>query len=336
MSLFAPSLNYIWKSVANLGLDPQRLFEECGIDPSLRLDVTARISSKQIDELLWRAREQSHEDAFVFRLATHMHPSYMGALGYAWMTSATLRKAFERLSRHTAMVWDELRVLLEDRDDGFHVIFESDEQGQHDPALRERGKLAIAVQLCRMNYGEGFNPTCVRLQQARPPNAPAHYEFFRCELVFGAGVSELVLPTAVADEELPGFNPQLVHTFDELIIDYLRQRERSDIVGRVRGAIFKELPSGEVSMEKTASMLHMSARNLARKLADEGESFKSLLSSVRQELAEKYIRDRSLTLTDISFLLGFSELSSFSRAYGSWAGQSPSAHRRSLFTHDAG
>lgn len=335
MSLYAPSLNYIWKSFTDLGLDTQRLFEEAGIDPSLRLDVTARVSAQQVDELLWHARQQSNDDAFVFKLAAHLHPSYLGALGYAWMTSATLRKAFERLSRHTAMVWEELRVRLEDRDDAFHVIFESDETGQHDPAMRELGKLAMAVQLCRMNYGEGFNPTCVRFQQAQPANAPAHYEFFRCELFFDEAVSELEMPIAVADEELPGFNPQLVHTFDELIIDYLRQRDLSDIVGRTRAAIFEELPSGEISLDKTAKMLHMSRRSLGRKLAEEGELFKNLLAAVRRELAEKYIRDRSLTLTDICFLLGFSESSSFSRAYRSWSGQSPSAHRGELFTHTA-
>ena len=52
MSLLAPSLNYIWKAASDFGLDPKRLFEEAGIDPSLRLDVTARVSAEGVDELL--------------------------------------------------------------------------------------------------------------------------------------------------------------------------------------------------------------------------------------------------------------------------------------------
>jgi AraC-like DNA-binding protein len=331
MSLYAPSLNYLWKVVSDFGLDPAPLFEAAGIDATLRHDVTARVSVHQLDELVWRAKQQSSDDAFAFKLAQHLHPSYLGALGYAWMTSATLRKAFERLSRHTALVYDELRVPLEERDDEFHVRIESNESGLHDPALRERGKMAIAVQLCRMVCGEQFNPTRISFRHPVPPNAHAYYEFFRCHLDFDAEATELVMPIALADEELPGFNPQLVHTFDELIIEYLRQRDRADIVGRVRGAIFEELPSGEVSLEKTAAMLNVSSRNLARKLANEGTSFKALLNQVRRELAEKYIRDRSLTLTEISFLLGFAEISSFSRAYKGWSGSSPSAHRDALF-----
>jgi AraC-like DNA-binding protein len=333
MSLFAPSLNYLWKVISNFGLDPKPLFEQAGIDLGLRLDVSARVSARQLDEIVWHAKRQSNDDAFAFKLAAQLHPSYLGALGYAWMTSATLRKAFERLSRHTALVYDELRVPLEDRDGEFHVIIESNETGLHDPALRERGKMAIAVQLCRMVYGDTFNPTRIGFRHPLPANVHAYYEFFRCQLDFDSERTELVMPIAVADEELPGFNPQLVHKFDELIIDYLRQREHSDVVGRVRGAIFEELPSGEVSLDKTAAMLHMSSRNLARKLAEQGHSFKGLLNEVRRELAEKYIRDRSLALTEISFLLGFSEMSSFSRAYKGWSGSSPSAHRESLLTH---
>ena len=333
MSLFGPSLNYLWKVISDLGLDPQSLFTKAGIESSLRLDISTRISAKQMDDLVWHAQQQSKDDAFAFKLAAHLHPSYLGPLGYAWMTSATLRKAFQRLSRHAALVYDELRVLREERDGEFHVIIESNESGLHDPALREHDKMAIAVQLCRLVYGDSFSPTRVCFRYPTATDGAAYYEFFRCELDFEAKVTELVMPVEVADEDLPGFNPQLVHTFDELIIDYLRQRDLGDIVGRTRGAVFEELPSGEVSLEKTAAMLNMSARSLARKLEDKDKSFKSVLTEVRCELAEKYIRDRSLTLTEITFLLGFSEASSFSRAYRGWTGSSPSAHRESLLSN---
>lgn len=332
MSLFGPSLNYLWKVISDLGLDPQSLFTQAGIDSSLRLDISARVSAKQMDDLVWQAQQQSNDDAFVFKLAAHLHPSYLGPLGYAWMTSSTLRKAFQRLSRHTALVYDELRILRDERDGEFHVVFESNESGLHDPALREHDKMAIAVQLCRLVYGDSFSPTRICFRYPATTDVAAYYEFFRCELAFEAEVTELVMPVEVTDEALPGFNPQLVHTFDELIIDYLRQRDRGDIVGRTRGAIFEELPSGEVSLKKTAEMLNMSTRSLARKLEDEGKSFKDLLTEVRRELAEKYIRDRSLSLTEITFLLGFSEASSFSRAYRGWTGSAPSAHRESLFS----
>jgi AraC-like DNA-binding protein len=75
--------------------------------------------------------------------------------------------------------------------------------------------------------------------------------------------------------------------------------------------------------------MNTSIRNLNRKLSNEGTSFKTLLMEIRRELAEQYINDSTLTLTEISFLLGFSEISSFSRAYRRWEGQSPSEARKS-------
>jgi AraC-like DNA-binding protein len=80
----------------------------------------------------------------------------------------------------------------------------------------------------------------------------------------------------------------------------------------------------------------MSSRTLTRKLRERGETFKELLAGIRRELAEKYIMDNSLTLTEISYLLGFSENSSFSRAYRGWTGMSPSAHRGELFAGQGG
>jgi AraC-like DNA-binding protein len=182
-----------------------------------------------------------------------------------------------------------------------------------------------------MTYGDSFCPSRILFQHSEPANVHAYYEYFRCELAFDADVTKLVMPVSVADEPLPGFNPQIVQQMDQMIIDYLAKLDRNDVLGRARAAILKLLPSGEVSLESVANALNISARTLTRKLNDEGESFKNLLAKTRRDLSEKYIMDKSLTLTEISFLLGFSEASSFSRAYKSWTGRSPSLHRSAIF-----
>lgn len=329
MSVFAPVLNYLWKSATELGLDAERLFREVGLDPELGRDATARVSAEKIDDLLWHARQQSGDDAFSFSLARNLHPSFMGALGYAWMTSATLRKGFTRLQRYIRMLNDQTRIVLEDHDDEFHVIFIGEERQYQDPDLRERHRLATTVQFCRMNQGDAFSPARIHLQQRIPANLAECEAFFRCPLQFESGNTCIVLPAKVADQDLPGYDPQLVQHFDQLIIDYLDRHQKLDTIGRVRAVIYDQLPMGEVSLEHVADELAMSPRTLTRKLAEKGMAFKSLLATIRQELAEKYIADRTLTITEISFLLGFSETSSFSRAFRNWTGKSPRAHRES-------
>lgn len=331
MSILAPALGYLWKSAEEFGLDPVALFEEAGIDPKLRLDINARVSENQMDDLIWLAKQKSRDEAFMFHLARNLHPSYMGALGFAWLTSSTLRKAFQRLERYTALIADRVSVTSEEADGELRVYLESSFTECHDPALRERGRLVIPVQMCRMSYGESFCPSRIHFKHEAPSNVNVYYEYFRCELLFGADASTIVLSTDVADEPLPGYNPQIVQHFDQMIVEYLARKNRNDIVGGARALILEQLPSGEATLESIADALNMSPRTLTRKLHDKDVSFKSLVADIRRELSEKYIMDKSLTLTEISFLLGFSEASSFSRAYKSWAGKSPSLHRSEMF-----
>jgi AraC-like DNA-binding protein len=330
MSVYAPALGYIWKNAKEFGLDPDELFKEAGIDPGLRLDTSARVGDRQVNDLIWIAKKQSKDKDFIFALADHLHPSYLGALGYAWLTSFSLRKSFKRLEKYAHLVSDAVDVDLKDRENELNIIFNFHSVDSHHPALLEDEWLITSVKLCRMNCGESFSPARVCFQQPTPSNLQTYQWYFRCELIFDSESTALAIPSAIADEPLPGFNAQIVHHLDQMIVDYLAQQEKLDIVGRTKAEIAKELPTGDISMEAVASALGVSLRTLSRKLKDEGESFKKLLITTRQELSEQYIQDKSLSTTEISFLLGFSETSSFSRAYKSWNGLSPSAHREAM------
>jgi len=254
----------------------------------------------------------------------------MGALGYAWMTSASLRKAFGRLSRYARILADDAIIRLDDQGKTLHVLLESESADIRDPALRERLRFANAVKLCRMNCGDSFKPARVLFRQSEPSSPAAFYSFFRCELQFDSDASVLVIDSAVADQPLSGFNAQLGNLLEQQIIDYLARLDKQDIVGRTKSVIFEQLPSGQVSVEEVATELNKSVRTLRRKLSEKGTSFKELLTQTRQELGERYIHDASLSLTEIAFLLGFSDSSSFSRAYRTWTGKSPSEQRSAL------
>jgi AraC-like DNA-binding protein len=73
----------------------------------------------------------------------------------------------------------------------------------------------------------------------------------------------------------------------------------------------------------------LSARTLQRRLAEEGQPFQTLLDATRRELAAQYLRDPALSLTEIAFLLGYAEQSSFTHAFRAWQGQAPQQWRAS-------
>jgi AraC-like DNA-binding protein len=96
---------------------------------------------------------------------------------------------------------------------------------------------------------------------------------------------------------------------------------------RVRGILTLLLRDGEPSASITASRMKMSARTLNRALAAEGTSYRAILDQLRHELACRYLADSRLSIGEIGFLLGFSEISAFYRAFKRWTGQTPAVFR---------
>jgi len=188
--------------------------------------------------------------------------------------------------------------------------------------------LAMVMSMCRTNYVEELNPVSVSFIHSAPACSGDYFAFFRCPVHFDAPIDRLTLPLDAVDKRLPSSNPQLAQLHDQIVIRYLAQFDRDDITSRTKTAIIDQLPSGSVSDASVAHALYVIVRTFQRQLRKEGTTFKTLMNDIRRELAEQYIRNSQLTLNEIAFLLGFSEISSFSRAFKRWTGEPPSAYRR--------
>jgi AraC-like DNA-binding protein len=103
--------------------------------------------------------------------------------------------------------------------------------------------------------------------------------------------------------------------------------DKKDSVARARVAIIDHLPDGEPSRKEVASELAMSERTLARRLSDRDYTFSSLVDEVRGQLAKEYLRQSRFSVTDVAFLLGFSDQSNFARAFKRWTTESPTEFR---------
>lgn len=112
------------------------------------------------------------------------------------------------------------------------------------------------------------------------------------------------------------------------MMKYIKSLNEYTLITRVRKSIVEHLPSGLANIEKVASGLNMSTRTLQRMLQQEETSFITILNESRMELALQYVNDPKMDMTEIAFLLGFSEQSSFSRSFKRWTGKSPVLYRR--------
>jgi AraC-like DNA-binding protein len=100
-----------------------------------------------------------------------------------------------------------------------------------------------------------------------------------------------------------------------------------NLTGRVRDLVAGRMPSGMPTARSLAQELRMSPRTLFRKLESEGTAFRIELDALRRELALQYVRQEDLPLIEVAFLLGFSHVPAFNRAFKRWTGATPTQYR---------
>jgi AraC-like DNA-binding protein len=317
----------VWNLLEFYEIDPEPLFREMSMNPELMKRPGARYRLDSIDNLWRKASKIIDDPCFGLKAAELWHPSNFGALGYSMLASNTLRTALERVERYHRFLSDELFIKLNGTEEGLTYTLISNHEKRDIPA-RNDAILAVTMSMCRLNYIEDLAPVSVTLTHPKPSCSARFYEYFRSPVVFEAPANSLTLPIEAVDKNLPGSNPQLAELNDQVMIEYLAQLDQDHVIQKVKAVIIDQLPSGKVTDKTVARKLYMSPRKLQRQLRSEDTTYATLLNEVRQDLARRYLREQDISLTEIAFLLGFSESSAFSRAFKRWMGVSPSEYRK--------
>ena len=325
----APALEITLKIIDDCGLDSNQLMVEVGIDPAKRSDPNARYNYAKVDELWFIAASRISDDSFGLKAARFWHPSQLGALGYGWLTSSTLRTAFARFSSYMRILTEGACLRVEDFDDEVRLLLTYNEISRQQPT-RTDSFMAMLLVMCRVNWGDSFSPKYICLTHSEPDNTAAFYALFKCPIYFSCSDNSFVVSSDDAVKPLTGSNPYLAQINDRVMIEYVAMLDKDDIAARVKKEITMQLAGGGLSDSSVADALHMSVRTMQRKLGEQQSSFKLLLNDVRKELADKFIRNSSMTISEISYCLGFAESSSFSRYFKRMSGYSPSQLRNTL------
>lgn len=332
MTVFAPAISSFWRQIQDNGIAPEPLFRKHGVPASKLFDPNARISDLLINRITAEVAELTNDPFFGLKEEQYFLPSHIGPLGFAWLASTSLRSAFERLQRYSDVIHEKIQIFITEEHNNVVISVHSDTPYSN-TLYRDDAQLALLTRMCRFISGDEWNPVKVTFIHAAPADTSYYFQLFRCPVEFNAEQNSLFVDKQNAEKRLTGSNKQLAQLNDHVVVRYLASQKKADIVNQVKTSILENLGEGSVTESVIAQTLHMSTRNLNRKLIEKNTSFKALLLEIRSELASQYINDPTLTLTEISYQLGFSEMSSFSRAYKRWTGQSPSEARRESSDH---
>jgi len=324
----AKSVEKIINFAAQLGVASVDLYVAVNLDPTVLQDPDNRIPFAQLVQLYEKAAELTGDRNFGLHLGEVVDPKLFDVVGYSALNSATLGEAFARVASYHSIWTDGAMFKIELSEPASAIIYryidESIVKHRHDSEMT----FASIAALCRVAVDRRWNPRLVEFQHPEPADTSEHIRLFRCPVRFAAPMNKLVfdsssllLPIAKAD---PGLCRMLDRHAKELLAKF---PPRDTVIDKARTIISRELDGGNPSLERVAAQLGLSERTLQRKLQELGTSHNDLVDQIRQELAARYLCEREMAICEVAYLLGFSEPSSFHRAFKRWTGVTPKEFR---------
>jgi AraC-like DNA-binding protein len=314
--------------IKSAGLPVEPILKRVGVTPELVAEPERGLSVRSQITLLDEAAIALKDDCIGFTLARDLDPREIGLLYYVMSSSQTLGDALKRVARYSKITNEALVVGYRE---GNQLIIELSYSGV--PRHSDRHQIEFCMfgllRICRMLTGLNLVPQHFKIAHHRSGGISEMARFVGTKVEFGADADEFALhadarkfPVIHADNYLNHF---LLKYCEAALAD--RRRDTSYLRTSVENAISSLLPHGRALVGEVARTLGMSQRTLARKLSDEGLNFTEILQQLRRDVAVRYLADSKLHVSNIAWLLGFHEVSAFTRACKSWTGKTPSEMR---------
>jgi AraC-like DNA-binding protein len=289
-------------------------------DAGTRLEVRAQI------RMLELAAEAIGDDLLGFHLARDFDLGEIGLPYYVMASSEDLADALRNAERYSAIANEGIRLKVRsDRDATIEIQYD------HVDRSTDRHQiefwLVTLVRICRKITDSRLAPLRVCVRHSHNGGAsPEFKSFFGCSVDFGSDADEIVLsrsvyslPSIGGDRHLHNL---LVGYADEVLAHRSSRRE-AGVRSKVEDVLIKLLPHARANSLEVARQLGIGRRTLTRALSDEGTSFSEVLEQLREVLATRYLRERELPVSQIAWLLGYREVSSFTHAFKRWTGMTP-------------
>ncbi len=269
-----------------------------------------------------------HDNLLGLHLAYDYDPREIGLLYYVAASAETLFDSLLRVARYSIVVNDGI-VLTVKRDDRLRVRFQYSGVARHTDTHQIESWMASLIRVCRKVTDRDLKPVQLRIMHARTQDSRDIEKLLDSEIEMGTDVDEVIFPADSGDYPVVTADPYLnrlcVRCAEEALVRL--HTKTSPLKIRVENAIATLLPHRQTRIDVVAAKLGMSAKTLARRLATEGSSFADILSTVRSALAHRYLADHGLQISEIAWLLGYSEIGAFTRAFQRWTGTNPRAAR---------
>ena len=321
-----------------------RLAYEHGLKEGADVDVflqQAQLTSRQIkdDDIQLGVQNQIKFVELVANatgdplLGFHLAYSYdlreIGLLYYVIASAETLLGSLLRVARYSAVANDGVDLQV-NKGNLIRVHLHYSGVARHSDVHQIEFWMASLVRICRTLIGTNCKPIEIRIMHDRRKQVPEMEKLLGCAVKTGADVDEIIFSRESGEYPIVTADPYLNRLCVRFCEETLARRGKkttSPVKVRVENAIATLLPHREMQFSSVAAHLGMSERTLARRLESEGHTFSRILDDLRLALARRYLAESEMSISEIAWLLGYSEVGNFTHAFHRWTGTNPRTER---------
>jgi AraC-like DNA-binding protein len=328
----AGPLKHLPPLLSEFGLELPPLLGAVGLAPRSLSHPESVIRIEKVAELLALCAQRSRCTHFGLLLGQRIVPADFGPAGLLMMHADSVGAAWRGLILALHLNGRAIVPWLTVREDT--ALLTINFYGGSVEGYRETIDLAVAsaCRATRTLCGEAWSPTEVQLSHRAPPDSGPYRRFFRCPVHFGAPKSSMQFPSSWLAHRIPTADAATRVALEQGLSALLHQNDL-DLATKVRRALFALIGQHNVSIDPVAHLLGLHKRTLNRRLSDLGFTFPQLLAEVRFDVAAQLLANTDQSLVDIAAALNYTDASTFSRAFRSWTGVSPSTWRNRQTTN---
>ncbi len=323
------SIRLVWPfaRLAGGGSRALSLLRQIGIEPADFANSDTRIPHRTAIEMLESGISNRQDPTIGLQAGSLAEPCDLDVLEYAARSRPTLADALSCIARYYRLMHGSAEFILIEQSDRVVYRYRVTD-GVYQPPAANDFVLTSTLSFVRRNSAPGVDAAEVHFAHPEPDYVAEYARYFNCPVFFGGGTNDIVFHKETLASPMARSDQTVSEAYEQharRLLEHLPAIE--GVAGRVRRIVIEQLRGGEVTMEFMALKMAMSVPTLRRRLDQEGTTFSDIVDEIRKELAERYLREPSVAVSEVAFLLGFSSESAFHRAFRRWMGVAPSEFR---------
>ncbi len=312
------------------GLDWNEIAGKFGIDPDLGHQRGARVPIRTLFAITEHTAAISGDDAQGFTTGSAVPVGFSSTFDYIAISAPSLRVGVQNWVRFIPIITNAFVLQYEERDGIGYLEWQfSDRHGPRSQFMF--GTMSWAVTRILYITADPDAQVSLEFSCAEPKCTTEFQKKMGHRIRYNQAHDRVLIPGCYLSLAHSSAEPNLYSMVEEAALGEMQDNEQSDdMMFAISEQIGEALKNGNNTLENIAGALGMAPRSLQRKLAASGICFRDLTDEIRKSMAAHYLTDTNLPMTEIAFLLGFSDLSAFSRSGKNWFGVAPREYRRKM------